>query len=461
MDDGVLAWCTRMIACRSITNEGTRAIAEMCVRDLLAPRKIDARLIPSPHEGDAQVNLIAAIKGRDSHAAPLVLNTHLDTVPQGDAALWTECAGDPFTASVRDGRIYGLGAADTKLDFVAKMMALAEIGTPRRNVYLVGTFGEEHGLVGAKEIAQAGLLPRGAVAFIGEPSHLEVITAHKGLMVFELRMRFEPQPFAAQPATMHHLKFAGRAAHSSTPALGRNAIRLALESLAAHRDVRVVSIEGGDAVNKVPAQCTAIVASDSPPRIADAATVEASTARTVSFVPAAVIDALSSFVRDLQELADRTGPAEPDYAAPTLTCNPGVIRSQDETIVLEFELRPPPSLALQPVRDGVAKVVAALQARFRDLTVEVVERRANPGFRSGLEGETVEIAMAALARAGLPLASGVKAGCTEAGIYAAAGLQPVVFGPGPSTGVIHAPNEYNLLSDVEGATRFYRELMSL
>jgi acetylornithine deacetylase/succinyl-diaminopimelate desuccinylase-like protein len=67
--------------------------------------------------------------------------------------------------------------------------------------------------------------------------------------------------------------------------------------------------------------------------------------------------------------------------------------------------------------------------------------------------------MAAMARAGLPLETGVKAGCTEAGVYAAAGLKPVVIGPGPSVGVIHAPNEYNLLTEVDAAVRFYRALL--
>jgi acetylornithine deacetylase/succinyl-diaminopimelate desuccinylase-like protein len=37
----------------------------------------------------------------------------------------------------------------------------------------------------------------------------------------------------------------------------------------------------------------------------------------------------------------------------------------------------------------------------------------------------------------------------------------VVFGPGPSTGVIHAPNEYNLIGDVDGALRFYLELLKV
>ena len=91
----------------------------------------------------------------------------------------------------------------------------------------------------------------------------------------------------------------------------------------------------------------------------------------------------------------------------------------------------------------------------------MTERRANPGFRGALGSQTVELAANALAAAGLPVDFGVKAGCTEAGIYAAAGLHPVVFGPGIATGVIHAPNEYNLLSDIDGAIRFYSQLLTL
>src|SRR6266478_2531285 len=152
MDDALLSWCKRLVECRSVTNEGTRTIAELCARELLAPNGIEARLLPSSQEGAGQVNLFALIKGHDPAATPIVLNTHLDTVPSGDPTAWTECANDPFAATLRDDRIYGLGAADTKLDFAAKVFALVRGGTPRRDTYLVGTFGEEHGLVGAKEM---------------------------------------------------------------------------------------------------------------------------------------------------------------------------------------------------------------------------------------------------------------------------------------------------------------------
>src|SRR6202007_924743 len=183
----------------------------------------------SAREGAQQVNLAASIRGREASLRPIVFNTHLDTVPPGAPELWTACGGDPFTARADSDRIYGLGAADTKLDFAAKVFALTAIGTPRRDVHLVGSFGEEHGLTGAREIVEAGILPAGAMAFVGEPSRLEVITARQSLVVFELKVGVTPLR-VDEPMQARRMTFAGKAAHSSTPALGVNAIEIALEA---------------------------------------------------------------------------------------------------------------------------------------------------------------------------------------------------------------------------------------
>jgi acetylornithine deacetylase/succinyl-diaminopimelate desuccinylase-like protein len=460
LDETILNWCRRLVACRSVTNEGTYKIMEFCARELLAPRGIDARLLLSVTEGPAQANLAARIHGTDSNLTPLVFNTHLDTVPPGDLTSWTECGGDPFSPIVKDGRIYGLGAADTKLDFIAKVSALTGL-RPRRDVYLVATFGEEHGMVGAREIAEMRTLPQGALAYIGEASHLQVITAHKGFMVFELVLRFTPESLAGR-AVLKQLVLTGRAAHSSTPALGTNAIRLALEKLRDNRNMQVVSITGGDAVNKVPSRCEVTVV--------NGLALEAPPLPTLSgtdypvhgvIIRREALILLLRFIDELQQFADTAGSPEPDYAAPTLTCNPGVLRSDHGELRLEFEMRPPPAMSLDEVRQGLAAIAARLEHSAADIRIELTERRANPGFRSRLDSPTVELATAALASADLPIDLGVKAGCTEAGIYAAAGLHPVVFGPGIATGVIHAPDEYNLLSDVDGAIRFYTRLLSL
>jgi acetylornithine deacetylase/succinyl-diaminopimelate desuccinylase-like protein len=461
MNEQLLEWSRRLIACRSVTGEGTREITQLCAHQLLKPLGFEPRLIPSQLEGEAQVNLVCRVPGREYDRAPIVLNTHLDTVPPGDSTAWTECPRGPFEATIRGDRIYGLGAADTKLDFIAKVMALTESGPPRREVYLVATFGEEHGLVGAKEIAETGMLPPGALAFVGEPSRLQVITAHKGLMVFRLDVGFERFNEGSGGDCAKRLIFEGKSAHSSTPALGLNAIRLAIDALASQPRLRIAGINGGDAVNKVPALCDVTIAAQAESGVDNVARTERSAGNYAAFIPHQVFSFLSSFVRTLGDFADRAGRPEPDYPAPTLTCNPGVIQSQDHLVSLEFELRPPPALSLEEVRTGVFRLVEELSRSWPELSITALPGRANPGFRTAYEGETIELAMAALAAAGLPLETGVKAGCTEAGVYAAAGLRPVVFGPGPSTGVIHAPNEYNLLSDVEGALRFYQELLQL
>ncbi len=459
MDPETLEWCRRLIACPSVTSEGTREIMQLCAFDLLRPRGIEARLLTSASETPSQVNLVCLVRGREHNRPPLVFNTHLDTVPPGEAAKWTECPHGPFVAEFKGDRVYGLGAADTKLDFVAKALALIECGTPHRDIYLVATFGEEHGLVGAKEIVSAAILPKGALAFVGEPSGLQVVTAHKGLMVFELEIQFEPEKLHLATYPTYRLVFEGRAAHSSTPALGVNAIQLALQMLSQNPDLHAASITGGDAVNKVPAWCEVTVAGQAVFAAPGLSQVEPTTVSAPEFIPNQVFTVLSALLRRLNELSNLFDAAEPGYTSPTLTYNLGLIRSSNKSIVAEFELRPPPSLALAKVRGAVDEIFEELSVLHQPIRLR--ERRTNPGFRSPAASETVELAMAALAKAKLPVESGVKAGCTEAGVYSSAGIVPVVFGPGPSTGVIHAPNEYNLLSEVDGAIRFYRALLEL
>jgi acetylornithine deacetylase/succinyl-diaminopimelate desuccinylase-like protein len=453
----LLDWCRRLIAFPSVTTSGTRGIAEFCAAQMLAPSGISARLIPSAVHGADQVNLIAIIPGRDESAMPLVFNTHLDTVPSGDPALWTACGGEPMRPRIDGDRIYCLGAADTKLDFAAKVAALSS-WRPRRTVYLIGTFGEERGLLGAKELAGSNLLPPHGLAYVGEPSGLSIVTAHKGLIVFELGIAFEPLPHRGGAA--RRAIFKGRSAHSSTPHLGHNAIKAALAALGADSGVEVHALAGGDAVNKVAAHCEILVSAGGGAP-AGAAIEEHRGAPPGYRLPHDALRALGDFIGALERFAEISGPPEEDYSAPTLTCNPGVVRSSERALTLEFELRPPPSLPLDFVRAGVAALVHEMEGKFAALRFNLREMRASPGYRVVLDSDVVTIGMAAQARAGIPIAHSVKTGCTEAGVYAAAGLAPVVFGPGPFAGNIHAPNEYNLLSEVEGAVRFYVALLGL
>jgi acetylornithine deacetylase/succinyl-diaminopimelate desuccinylase-like protein len=89
-------------------------------------------------------NLWALLPGDDPH--PLVLLSHLDVEPVGDARGWEH---PPFAGVVDPPYIVGRGSFDMKSYTVAQLLALLELKAahprPRRSVLLVATAGEESG----------------------------------------------------------------------------------------------------------------------------------------------------------------------------------------------------------------------------------------------------------------------------------------------------------------------------
>ncbi len=109
----------------------------------------------------------------------VVLSGHTDVVP-ADPEHWTS---PPFVAALRDGAIFGRGAADMK-GFLACLLAMA----PRfadadlaRPVHLALTFDEEISGLGAPLLIEQLLTgPAPAVAIVGEPTEMAVVAANKG-----------------------------------------------------------------------------------------------------------------------------------------------------------------------------------------------------------------------------------------------------------------------------------------
>lgn len=113
----------------------------------------------------------------------LLLASHLDTVPAGDA--WEI---DPFAAEVRDGALWGRGAVDAKGPLSAMCAAAARLGAeggPRCGRLLVlATYGEETRHTSMPRALEAlGALPDAAV--VGEPTGLEPCIAQRGLLILE------------------------------------------------------------------------------------------------------------------------------------------------------------------------------------------------------------------------------------------------------------------------------------
>ncbi len=159
----------------TVTTESNLALIEY-VTGLLEPLDADLRVT---HDGSGQKANLLATLGPESESG-VVLSGHSDVVPAEEPD-WT---GAPFVAMRRDQRIYGRGTADMK-GFIACALAMAPAFSAaplQRPVHIAVTFDEEIGCKGAPLLIDDLIrhLPTPMAAIVGEPTGMNVVTAHKG-----------------------------------------------------------------------------------------------------------------------------------------------------------------------------------------------------------------------------------------------------------------------------------------
>ena len=197
-------------------------------------------------------NFIARLLPSQPIRQTILLAPHLDTVVANSTQ---------FIPQRKGGRLYGRGACDTKGSVAAMLTALFELAAAKsrpRETELVfaGLVDEENAQLGSRALAASSF--KADLSIVGEPTQLQVITAHKGSLWLEL--------------TTH-----GRAAHGAKPHLGKNAVhemarivdllettyatqlRKHRHSLLGTATVNVGRIAGGAQPNIVPDLCTIAV----------------------------------------------------------------------------------------------------------------------------------------------------------------------------------------------------------
>ena len=195
-----------------------------------------------------RANIIARLLPKDKIRQTILLAPHLDTVG---------AAGTQFIPQRKNGRLHGRGACDTKGSVAAMLAALCELANAKSRpleteIVFAGLIDEEHAQAGSRALAASGF--KADLAIVGEPTKLQVVTAHKGSLWLELATR-------------------GHAAHGATPHLGKNAVHEmtrivdALETdyaaqlkqrkhkLLGAGTVNVGTISGGTQPNIVPDGC--------------------------------------------------------------------------------------------------------------------------------------------------------------------------------------------------------------
>lgn len=246
-----------IVAIDSVSSRSNAALVDYLASRCEAIGLSVKRLPYTDESGVEKLNLIALAGAEFSDHSPeveLALVGHTDTVPYDPN--WSEA----LQLTLREGKLFGRGACDTKAFIAAALTATeAVVKTNHANqlakpLALVFTADEETGLIGAKRLAAARAI-RARYAIVGEPTSLRPMRAGKGYCLAEITIK-------------------GREAHSAYPALGASAVFGAARLIArvegiaeelhsdehpafdpSHTTLNVGLVHGGTAKNVVPGEC--------------------------------------------------------------------------------------------------------------------------------------------------------------------------------------------------------------
>jgi succinyl-diaminopimelate desuccinylase len=237
----------KLVCAEATAQKGELAAAEIISAEL-GRSGIESRI--DSWDG-SRANIIARVTSAGRRGA-LLFACHLDVVGAGEAR-WKYPA---FAAVESDGKIHGRGSVDMKGGIAAAVTAMGQIVNSgiklEGDIVFFGAAGEETDSCGAKRFVRdcRGIPPLAGV-IIPEPTDFEIITAHRGILWLKVTTK-------------------GKAAHSSTPQLGVNAItsmkallgelenyEIAFEphELLGECSMSVNTITGGEAINIVPEKC--------------------------------------------------------------------------------------------------------------------------------------------------------------------------------------------------------------
>jgi putative selenium metabolism hydrolase len=167
---------------------------------------------------DKYGSIIGVIKGTGTGKSVL-FDAHLDTVGVSDNSKWLS---DPFKPYLKEGKLYGRGAADMKGALAAMLIAAKHLAQdkPLGDIYVVGTVAEEP----AEGISLINVLQdiKPDHVIIGEATSLRINIGQRG------RGEVLVEAF-------------GKSAHSSNPHVGENAVYFMLDAVTKIKNMQLSS----------------------------------------------------------------------------------------------------------------------------------------------------------------------------------------------------------------------------
>jgi succinyl-diaminopimelate desuccinylase len=394
--DRILNCARRLIAVPSPNPPGeTHAVAAE-VAELIRASTPSAEV--SLHRTSETIsNLVAVVRGAGPGRRPgrrIVLSGHLDTYPLGDATGWTV---DPFAGQVRDGRLYGRGAADMKGGIAASIVALGLLAAHAADwqgeaVLALAGDEESMGTLGTQWLLENVPAARGDAVIIGDAgSPLVVRFGEKGFLWVRITAR-------------------GKPAHGAHVHLGVNA----LDRLRAALD----AVTGLCALRAEP--------------------------------PAGVAEAIAA----AKPISETLGGAGEAQVLGSVTVNLGRIEGGSSPNLVPATAEAALDIRL-PAGVSAAAAEAALAAALdghADVTFEVL-RRFDPTVTDPMVEIVHTVRTAAEHVLGRAPAVNMRVGGSDARLFRRAGIPTVVYGPTPF--IMGGVDEYVLLDELEVVARVH------
>ncbi|MCM3719618.1 peptidase [Fictibacillus phosphorivorans] len=204
-------------------------------------------------------NVVGIWRGK-GNGRSLVLNGHIDVVPEGDLKQWDD---HPYSGKIIDGKLYGRGSTDMKggnLSLLLAIQALKETGTILEgDLYFHSVIEEESGGAGTLAAVLRGYTADAAI--IPEPTNMKIFPAQQGSMWFKVTIK-------------------GKSAHGGTRYEGISAIEKtavvleAIQSLETKRNERITDPLYKDIPIPVPINIGKITGGNWPSSVPDTVKLE-------------------------------------------------------------------------------------------------------------------------------------------------------------------------------------------
>lgn len=427
--------CREAIGIDSTPSQGNAAVVRWAEK-LLRDRGFQVETLSDYHGDSEHLSLVA--RPHQATDVDFLFQNHLDTMEPGPYQLWVENFKNPFEATIKDGKIFGLGAVDGKVDFVCKVVALSEFLNQKKwkmSPVIVITAGAHQGMTGALKVIRKNKIAA-KMALIGEASSLELIHAAPGYATVEIRIPFsdserrykEDHDLMESTSTQSKFFVGSPSTHPLRDLFSY------LEQLP--ENLALIEVDGGSHFNAVPS--SAILEFD------------------MASVKDPVSNKLRSIYKAVLQLEDEFKKVQdPEFSPAYSTLNLGVLRTFDDYVMLLGSVRILPRVHAADYEQWIEKIrrqCEALGATFR-------VRDFKKPFRVDENSLLIRGGLAELQKLGMDSKLRHQNATTEASLFSRIGIECLCFGPGQRERNIFTPTEHVPLSEAEKSISFYRAMI--